>query len=81
MSIFFDIWVRIARYGPQIDQWHGENRLSHIIRGSTPEVTICVVPCCHNTLGSVVHRCCEHRDQTMGKLTHLLQEVKNNGNA
>ena len=24
--------VRIASYGPQIDQSHGENRLSHIIR-------------------------------------------------
>ena len=25
------ILVRIASYGPQIDQSHGENRLSHII--------------------------------------------------
>ena len=31
MSIFFAILVRIASYGPQIDQSHGENRLSHII--------------------------------------------------
>ena len=31
MSIFFEILVRIASYGPQIDQSHGENRLSHII--------------------------------------------------
>ena len=30
MRIFFDILVRIASYGPQIDQLHGENRLSHI---------------------------------------------------
>ena len=30
MSIFFEILVRIASYGPQIDQSHGENRLSHI---------------------------------------------------
>ena len=26
------ILVRIASYGPQIDQSHGENRLSHIIK-------------------------------------------------
>ena len=32
MSICFEILVRIASYGPQIDQSHGENRLSHIIR-------------------------------------------------
>ena len=31
MSIFVEILVRIASYGPQIDQSHGENRLSHII--------------------------------------------------
>ena len=31
MTIFFEIVVRIASYGPQIDQSHGENRLSHII--------------------------------------------------
>ena len=31
MSIFFEIMVRIASYGPQIDQSHNENRLSHII--------------------------------------------------
>ena len=31
MSIFFEIMVRIASYRPQIDQSHGENRLSHII--------------------------------------------------
>ena len=31
MSIFFEILVRIASYGPQIDQSHGENRLRHII--------------------------------------------------
>ena len=30
MSIFFKILVCIAIYGPQIDQSHGENRLSHI---------------------------------------------------
>ena len=29
MSIFFKILVRIASYGLQIDQSHGENRLSH----------------------------------------------------
>ena len=33
MSIFFEILVRIASYGPQTDQSNGENRLSHIIRG------------------------------------------------
>ena len=33
MRIFFEILVRIASYVPQIDQSHGENRLSHIIRG------------------------------------------------
>ena len=31
MSLFSEILVRIASYGPQIDQSHGENRLSHII--------------------------------------------------
>ena len=31
MSIFVESLVRIASYGPQIDQSHGENRLSHII--------------------------------------------------
>ena len=31
MSIFLEILVRIASYGPRIDQSHGENRLSHII--------------------------------------------------
>ena len=31
MSIFFEILVRIASYGPQIDQSDGENRLSHIM--------------------------------------------------
>ena len=31
MSFFFEILVRIASYGPQIDQSYGENRLSHII--------------------------------------------------
>ena len=31
MSFFFEILVRLASYGPQIDQLHGENRLSHII--------------------------------------------------
>ena len=35
MSIFFEILVRIASYGPQIDQSHGENRLSHIIKDIT----------------------------------------------
>ena len=32
MSIFFEILVRIASYGPQIEQSRGENRLSHIIK-------------------------------------------------
>ena len=32
MSILFEILVRIASYGPQIDQSHRENRLSHIIK-------------------------------------------------
>ena len=31
MSIFFEILVRIASYGPKIDQSHGENGLSRII--------------------------------------------------
>ena len=31
VSIFFEILVRIASYGPQIDQSDGENRLSHIM--------------------------------------------------
>ena len=31
MNIFFEILVRIAGYGPKIDQSHGENRLGHII--------------------------------------------------
>ena len=31
MSFLFEILVRIAGYGPQIDQSHGENRLSHIV--------------------------------------------------
>ena len=31
MSIFFELLVRIASYGPQIGQSHGANRLSHII--------------------------------------------------
>ena len=54
--------VRIASYGPQIDQSHGENRLSHIIKGicacSSPRISvICRRPdrnvllllsvCCH----------------------------------
>ena len=36
MSIFFEILVRIASYGPQIDQLHGENRLSHIVNMFIP---------------------------------------------
>ena len=32
MSIFFEILIRIASYGPQIDQLHGENRLIQIYR-------------------------------------------------
>ena len=31
MSIFFEILVRIAIYGSQIDQSHGDNRLTHMI--------------------------------------------------
>ena len=31
MCIFIEILVRVASYGRQIDQPHGENRLSHII--------------------------------------------------
>ena len=34
MSIFFEILVSIASYGPQIDQSYGENRLNHIINTS-----------------------------------------------
>ena len=45
MSIFFEILVRIASYGPQIDQSHGENRLSHIIRY------------CISSFKSVIGRC------------------------
>ena len=40
MSIFFEILVRIASYGPQIDQSHGENRLSHIITGFISILTL-----------------------------------------
>ena len=32
MCIFIEILVRVASYGPQIDQSYGENRLSHIIK-------------------------------------------------
>ena len=32
--------VRIATYGPQIDQSHGENRLGHIIKDKTDNKTI-----------------------------------------
>ena len=32
------ILVRIASYGPQIDQSHGENRFSHIIMPFTESV-------------------------------------------
>ena len=32
MSIFFEILVRIASYGPQIEQSRGENRLSQKIK-------------------------------------------------
>ena len=39
MSIFFEILVRIASYGPQIDQSHGGNRLSHIIKKIIREST------------------------------------------
>ena len=44
MSIFFEILVRIASYGPQIDQSHGENRLSHIIIDviSFPLLIVCM---------------------------------------
>ena len=35
MSIFFEILVRVAGYGPQIDKSHGENRLSHMIINDT----------------------------------------------
>ena len=31
MSFFFEVLVCMASYGQQIDQSHGENRLSHII--------------------------------------------------
>ena len=34
LALSLKILVRIASYGPQIDQWHGENRLSHIIKTS-----------------------------------------------
>ena len=36
MNSFFKILDRIASYGPQIDQSHGKNRLSHIIRAIIP---------------------------------------------
>ena len=38
MSFFFENLARIASYGPQIDQSHGENRLSHIIIRVIPSV-------------------------------------------
>ena len=47
MSIFFEILVRIASYGPLINQSHGENRLSHIIN-------ICNSPAEGSVLGETV---------------------------
>ena len=43
MSIFFKILVRIASYGPQIDQSQGHNRLSHIIISVIPPCPITVL--------------------------------------
>ena len=40
MSIFFEILVRIASYGPKIDKSHGENRLSHIIKSDIQLLSI-----------------------------------------
>ena len=34
LAFSLKILVRIASYGPQIDQWRGENRISHIIKTS-----------------------------------------------
>ena len=47
MRIFFEILVRIASYGPQIDQSHGENRLNHIIN-------ICYSPAGRSVLGETI---------------------------
>ena len=41
MSIFFEILVRIASYGPQIDQSRGENRLSHLLREDIGRSRLC----------------------------------------
>ena len=48
MSIFFEILVRIANYGPQIDQSRGENRLSHTIMDlpETKNGRGCLIPTC-----------------------------------
>ena len=43
MSIFFEIMVRIASYGPQIDQSHDENRLSHIIMMMMMMITMMMI--------------------------------------
>ena len=40
MSIFVEILVRIASYGLQIDQSHGENRLSHILIIVIPGISL-----------------------------------------
>ena len=53
MSISLKILVRIASYGPQIDQSQGENRLSHIIRyilGDVQVANIIKVSCGTNWL-------------------------------
>ena len=43
MSIFFEILVPIASYGPHIDQSHGENRLSHIINDNNNIAIIVII--------------------------------------
>ena len=51
MSIFFEILVRIARYGLQIGQSHGENRLSHMIRNNIHQAQNVA-----QTLDSTIHQ-------------------------
>ena len=52
MSIFFEILVRTASYGPKIDQSHDENRLNHIIM---------YINCLNFIVVDVVIVCCSPR--------------------
>ena len=50
MSVFFEILVRIASYGPQTDQSHGENRLSHIIKPDMSWICVIYLPKSQNAI-------------------------------